>query len=193
MPVYDDYRILFDKCDEFNKRLHHCTWPHKPVVSKFGSLHLSVGSGTTAKHKQTQSNKSLWFILIQLMMQNHLKKMSTKQNCMLSTATKRIFEANAQRRAALDKVYLSKFRGLSMEESLKLAKSGDVWWNHTGIDHFKLPISEKTTSTLSTIDEKSSALKGHVTLNDSSSPVWKAFRLAMTHHSTTLEGNQLNE
>ena len=29
MPVYDDYRILFDKCDKFNKRLHHCTWPHK--------------------------------------------------------------------------------------------------------------------------------------------------------------------
>ena len=29
MPVYDDYRILFDKCDKFDKRLHHCTWPHK--------------------------------------------------------------------------------------------------------------------------------------------------------------------
>ena len=29
VPVYDDYRILFDKCDKFNKRLHRCTWPHK--------------------------------------------------------------------------------------------------------------------------------------------------------------------
>ena len=29
VPVYDDYNILFDKCDKFNKRLHHCTWPHK--------------------------------------------------------------------------------------------------------------------------------------------------------------------
>ena len=29
VPVYDDYRILFDKCDKFDKRLHHCTWPHK--------------------------------------------------------------------------------------------------------------------------------------------------------------------
>ena len=29
VPVYDDYRILFDKCDKFNRRLYHCTWPHK--------------------------------------------------------------------------------------------------------------------------------------------------------------------
>jgi hypothetical protein len=112
---------------------------------------------------------------------------------MLSTAAKRIFEASVKRRASLDNVYLSKFRGLNKTETLKLAKSGDVWWNHAAIDQFKVNISERTISQLSIIDTKSSALKGHVALNDSSSPVWKAFRLAMTHHSTAIEGNQLNE
>ena len=29
VPVYDYCRILFDKCDKFNRRLHHCTWPYK--------------------------------------------------------------------------------------------------------------------------------------------------------------------
>ena len=29
VPVYDDYRVLFDKCDKYNRRLYHCTWPHK--------------------------------------------------------------------------------------------------------------------------------------------------------------------
>ena len=27
--VYDDYRILFDKCDKLNRHLYHGTWPHK--------------------------------------------------------------------------------------------------------------------------------------------------------------------
>ena len=31
VPVYEDYRVLFDKCDNFNKHLCHCTWPHKCV------------------------------------------------------------------------------------------------------------------------------------------------------------------
>ena len=30
VPVYDDYRILCDKCDKFYKCLHHCTWPFLP-------------------------------------------------------------------------------------------------------------------------------------------------------------------
>lgn len=29
VPIFDDYQVSFDKCDKFNKRLYHCTWPHK--------------------------------------------------------------------------------------------------------------------------------------------------------------------
>ena len=29
IPVYDDYRVLFSKCDNFNSNLYQCTWPHK--------------------------------------------------------------------------------------------------------------------------------------------------------------------
>jgi Fic family protein len=112
---------------------------------------------------------------------------------LLSTATKRVFEASAKRREVLDKVYLSKFRGLDTAESLKLAKSGEIWWNHAGIDQFEAKVSASTISKLYTIDTKANALKGRVTLEEGSSPVWKAFRLAMTHHSTAIEGNQLNE
>lgn len=105
---------------------------------------------------------------------------------------KRIVEASLKRQAALDKIYTPKFQSLNKTETLKLAKSGDVWWNHVDIQHFQPNLSQKTISLLCTIDSKSTALKGHqVDFNDSS--VWKAFRLAMTHHSTAIEGNQLNE
>ena len=33
VPVYDDYRVLFDKFNKFNKRLCHYTWPYKTVGS----------------------------------------------------------------------------------------------------------------------------------------------------------------
>ena len=43
VPVYDDYRVLFDKCDKYNRRLYHCTWPHKSggrnVLGDRGSQH----------------------------------------------------------------------------------------------------------------------------------------------------------
>ena len=43
VPVYDDYRVMFDKCDKFNRSLHHCTWPHKSggrdVLGDRGSQH----------------------------------------------------------------------------------------------------------------------------------------------------------
>ena len=29
LPVYDDYHVMFDNCDKFNKCLCHCTWPHE--------------------------------------------------------------------------------------------------------------------------------------------------------------------
>ena len=43
VPVYDDYHVLFDKCDKYNRRLYHCTWPHKSggrdVLGDCGSQH----------------------------------------------------------------------------------------------------------------------------------------------------------
>ena len=43
VPVYDDYRVLFDKCDKFNRSLYHCTWSHKSggrdVIGDRGSQH----------------------------------------------------------------------------------------------------------------------------------------------------------
>lgn len=29
VPVYDNYKSFFDVCDNFNRALHHKTWPHK--------------------------------------------------------------------------------------------------------------------------------------------------------------------
>ena len=29
VPVCDDYGVMFDKCDNFSRRLCHSTWPHK--------------------------------------------------------------------------------------------------------------------------------------------------------------------
>jgi Fic family protein len=125
---------------------------------------------------------------------NSVKKLkATTLNRMLSTSSEIIFDASVKRKHMLNKVYLPKFKDLDTTESLKLAKSGDIWWNHSGIGDFKVELSESTLLKLSTIDTNSNALKGHVALNQSSSLVWKAFRLAMTHHSTAIEGNQLDE
>ena len=50
VPVYDDYRDLFDNCDKINRRLCPCTWPPetsgRDVLGNRGSqLQYITGAG----------------------------------------------------------------------------------------------------------------------------------------------------
>ena len=48
VPVYDDYRVLFDKCDKFNRSLHHCIGLTSRVVGTF--LVIVVANITLSCH-----------------------------------------------------------------------------------------------------------------------------------------------
>ena len=39
VPVWDHYKVSFNLCDQFNRDLHDCTWPHRHVGgSRLGDL-----------------------------------------------------------------------------------------------------------------------------------------------------------
>jgi Fic family protein len=114
---------------------------------------------------------------------------------LLSTTARsnKIHEASLKRKEFLDVIYVKRFQGLSQDERVELAKSGQVWWNYSGIENYEVKLSEQTKLQLKELDQKAKNVHHHNPLNDMSSPVWKSFRLMMTHNSTALEGNSLTQ
>ena len=100
--------------------------------------------------------------------------------------------AEIERKTTLHRIYYPAFKNLNPDEQSALALSGDVWWKYSNIENRDALLSMQTISSLKAIDASASALVGHNPFADANSPVWVAFRLAMTHHSTAIEGNKLN-
>jgi Fic family protein len=111
---------------------------------------------------------------------------------LLSTTARynKIHEASLKRKELLDVIYVKRFQGLSQDERVELAKSGQVWWNYSGIENYEVKLSEQTKLQLKELDQKAKNMHPQ---NEMSSPVWKWFRLMMTHNSTALEGNSLTQ
>jgi Fic family protein len=97
------------------------------------------------------------------------------------------------RKKTLQSVYVPKFQNLSSIDKLKLAQSGTVWWSYSKLDEREVCLFPTTSSLLQDIDKSAIQLKDYNPLLDNHSPVWEAFRLAMTHHSTAIEGNKLSK
>ena len=100
--------------------------------------------------------------------------------------------AEIQRKKTLHEIYFSAFTNLNPAERSALALSGNVWWNYSKIQDRNVILSTQTINSLSRIDTSSATLIHYNPLVDSNSPAWIAFRLAMTHHSTAMEGNKLS-
>lgn len=103
----------------------------------------------------------------------------------------RVAEAETMRVKTLSSIYTPAFQGLTETERLKLARSGDIWWKYSRLGERNITLNHSLTSLLKKIDDSASSLKNrHNPLDDD---IWKAFRLAMTHHSTAIEGNKLSK
>lgn len=96
-----------------------------------------------------------------------------------------------ERKLTLSKIYLGKFDNLSQSQKIQLAHSGDLWWNYHKLGNRVISLSDSTYSLLKNLDNSSKELCHHDPFIDNNSPVWKAFRLSLTHHSTSIEGNKL--
>lgn len=119
----------------------------------------------------------------------------TTSGMQFGTSTKLSGAALAEliRKQTLDAVYIPEFKGLSVDQQYAKISSGEVWWKHSNISNREYPLSSRTLDLLSDIDRKAPTLRTHTNLDDPQSPVWKAFRLVMTHHSTAIEGNKMSE
>lgn len=107
-------------------------------------------------------------------------------------STNRVFslieEANIQRKKKLLDIYKVAFSGLDASARLQLAKSGEVWWKYANFENREVNLPFAFKKKLHLLDSE----RNIDSLDDPSSPVWLAFRLAMTHNSTAIEGNKLD-
>lgn len=95
------------------------------------------------------------------------------------------------RQESLYNMYHGPFQNLTSTEKVELAWSGKVCWNHSQIAARAAFLSTETRRQLDGIRLSAGALANYGALSDPHSSVWNAFKLAMTHHSTAMEGNKL--
>lgn len=66
IPAYDAYKVMFNTCDQFNRALHDCTWPHRHGGGKtpgaVGALHnfyfSAILQNVLTAHFELSSQKS---------------------------------------------------------------------------------------------------------------------------------------
>lgn len=120
------------------------------------------------------------------------KRVSTPLRAFSTGALSQIEEAEIERKRMLLNIYKDAFSGLDASARLRLAKSGEVWWKYANFENREVDLPSSLEKGLQALDIKQKIIKDHDSLDDPSSPVWYAFRLAMTHNSTAIEGNKLN-
>ena len=116
-----------------------------------------------------------------------------RSRCFAFISLSEVDQAEVLRMKRLVEIYKGPFSNLGKEERLSLAKSGQVWWNFANFEGRSLnQIPDLLLAKLHELDCKVKEIDNRDLLVDDKSPVWTAFRLALTHNSTAIEGNKLN-
>jgi len=103
-------------------------------------------------------------------------------------------EADIKRKELLDAIYGKPLSGLTRTQKQDRLLQGDIWWNHATLEKRpSQPFSPDLEKLLARVEEKRERVKDHNPLLDKDSPVWRAFQIALSHHSTALEGNRLTK
>jgi hypothetical protein len=123
-----------------------------------------------------------------------LRMLGHRSNAVRKLSSKITDDAEKRRRERLIDIYSGPFSGLVGDERKDLGLSGRIWWEHSQIESRpRKVIGIDVLRMRQKLDMDKAKVFSNDTLQDPSSPTWMAFRLAMTHNSTAIEGNKLTK